>query len=185
MKNIIFISILIKALSKVSEIEFNKEIPFDKNNNEFELTFPEDGALYISVSFNISYLLVLKWSTKDKVVKRDVVSPGLGIVGAFSKGNSNKIILEYKSDSNAKGIIWMNPSTNEIKVDLKQTYQWKYGFTYLNKDIFGERVEQNPLTYSIDKAEKDAILEFKYDSEYKVVKNKFAGTPSNICHGET
>ena len=142
MRNIIFISLLIITLSKVSEIEFNKEIPFDKNNNEFELTFPEDGALYISVTFNISYLLVLKWSTKDKVVKRDVVSPGLGIVGAFSKGNSNKIILEYKSDSNAKGIIWMNPSTNEIKVDLKQTYQWKYGLTYLNKDIFGERVEK-------------------------------------------
>ena len=76
--------------------------------------------------------MVLKWSTKDKVITNDVKSPGLGIVGAFSKGNSNKIILEYKSDSNAKGIIWMNPSINEIKVDLKQAYQWKYGFTYFN-----------------------------------------------------
>ena len=85
MRNIIFISLLIITLSKVSEIEFNKEIPFDKNNNEFELTFPEDGALYISVTFNISYLLVLKWSTKDKVVTRDVESPGLGIVGLFQK----------------------------------------------------------------------------------------------------
>ena len=158
MKNIILISLFIITLSKISEIEFNKEIPFDKNNNEFELTFPEDGALFISVVFNISDLLILKWSTKGIVVTNYVKSPGLGIVGAFSKGYSNNIILEYKSDSNAKGIIWMNPSTNEIKVDLKQTYQWKYGFTYLNKDIFGERVEKNPLTYSIDKAEKDAIL---------------------------
>ena len=184
MRNIIFISLLIITLSKVSEIEFNKEIPFDKNNNEFELTFPEDGSLYISVTFKISDLLVLKWSTKGKVVTNNVKSPGLGIVGAFSKGDSNKIILEYKSDSNATGIIWMNPSTNEIKVDLKQTYQWKYGFTYLSTNIFGEGVEKNPLTYSIDKTEKDTILEFRYDERHTIL-YKYAENPLKVCHGET
>jgi len=93
--------------------------------------------------------LVLKWSTKDKVVKRDVVSPGLGIVGAFSKGNSNKIILEYKSDSNAKGIIWMNPSTNEIKVTLNKIYDFKYDF-YWRWDYKELVVEKVPLIYSIE-----------------------------------
>ena len=41
MKTIIYICLIIAALAKISEIEFGKEIPFDINNNEFELTFNE------------------------------------------------------------------------------------------------------------------------------------------------
>ena len=186
MKNIIFISLIIIALSKESEIEFNKEILFNKSyNNEFEQKFPVEGSLYISIKFNVSNILNLNFIFRNQKIYQKINSPGVGIIMPFEKNYPYKLQLEYNSPSNESGIIWMNPSTNEIKVDLKQTYQWKYSFTYLNKDIFGERVEKNPLTYSIDKAEKDAILEFKYDSKYKVVKNKFAGTPSKICHGET
>ena len=80
---------------------------------------------------------------KDDIYQSIEISPpGKSGFIQFEKGDSVKVKLIYKSSINEKGVIWMNPSTNEIKVDLKQTYQWKYGFTYLNKDIFGERVEK-------------------------------------------
>ena len=53
----------------------------------------------------------------------------------------------------------MNPSINEIKVDLKQKYEWKFNYNYkLAHNI------QYPLVYSIDKAKKDATLMFRYNN---------------------
>ena len=109
MKNIIFISLFIITLSKVNEVEFNKEITFDKNNNEFELKFPEDGSLYISVKFNIPNILNLKILFNNKEVIQQVNSTGIGMIMSFKKDNTYELILEYKTPSNESGIIWMNP----------------------------------------------------------------------------
>ena len=51
----------------------------------------------------------------------------------FEKGITYKIELRYQKDSNEKGIILMYPSTKEIKVNIYQTYEFKYNI----KEAFG------------------------------------------------
>ena len=56
---IIFISLIITAISVIIDVEFGEDIPFDIRNKEFELTFQEAGALFISISFDTPNLLDL------------------------------------------------------------------------------------------------------------------------------
>ena len=179
MKNIILISFLIMTLSKINEIEFGKEMTFDKNNNELELTFPSDGILLIAVKFSTSNIINLKMSFPGIDFNKMLDSSEFATIIPFCKDRSNKITLEYKTNSDEKGKIWLHPSTNEIKVDLNQIYEWKYdikSFFHLSKKY--------QLTYSIDNAEKDAIFEFKYNDKFEVDNNFLSPNPLKICNGE-
>ena len=179
MKTIIYICLIIAALAKISEIEFGKEIPFDINNNEFELTFNEKGALLVAVNFGVSDILNVNMSFKGYNFKNIVKAPGYGIIIPFSPGETNIIKLEYLSPSEEKGTIWIQPTTKEIAVNLDQVYEWKYSIQalYFNTEPF-------VLTYSINNAEKDAILKFNYDNNMKV-KDKEITNPMRLCHGDT
>ena len=179
MKNIILISLLILTISKITEIEFGKEITFDKNNNELELTFPSDGILLIAVKFATSNIVNLKTSFPGIDFNKMLDSSEFATIIPFYKDRSNKITLEYITNSDEKGKIWLHPSTNEIKVDLNQIYEWKYdikSFFHLSKKY--------QLTYSIDNAEKDAIFEFKYNDKFEVDNNFLSPNPLKICNGE-
>jgi hypothetical protein len=179
MKTIIYICLIIAALAKISEIEFGKEIPFDINNNEFELTFNEKGALLVAVNFGVSDILNVNMSFKGYNFKNIVKAPGYGIIIPFSPGETNIIKLEYLSPSEEKGTIWIQPTTKEIVVNLDQVYEWKYSIQalFFNTEPF-------VLTYSINNAEKDAILKFNYDNNMKV-KDKEITNPMRLCHGDT
>ena len=179
MKTIIYICLIIAALAKISEIEFGKEIPFDINNNEFELTFNEKGALLVAVNFGVSDILNVNMSFKGYNFKNIVKAPGYGIIIPFSPGETNIIKLEYLSPSEEKGTIWIQPTTKEIAVNLDQVYEWKYSIQalFFNTEPF-------VLTYSINNAEKDAILKFNYDNNMKV-EDKEITNPMRLCHGDT
>ena len=179
MKNIILISFLIMTLSKINEIEFGKEMTFDKNNNELELTFPSDGILLIAVKFSTSNIVNLKMTFPGIDFNKMLDSSEFATIIPFYKDRSNKITLEYKTNSDEKGKIWLHPSTNEIKVDLNQIYEWKYDI----KSFF-PLSKKYQLTYSIDNAEKDAIFEFKYNDKFEVDNNFLSPNPLKICNGE-
>ena len=185
MKNIIFISLIIIALSKESEIEFNKEILFNKSyNNEFELKFPVEGSLYISIKFNVSNILNLNFIFRNQKIYQKINSPGVGIIMPFEKNYPYKLQLEYKSPSNESGIIWMNPSTNEINANLNQTYEWKFDFRVKQLSVaanFG--AARKPLVYSIDNAEKDVLLEFQYNKKMFIIGDVKPDNPLKVCHG--
>ena len=180
MKKIIFISLLIIVISKLNKVEYAKEISFDQNNNEFTIKFPEDGALFIYVSFGAKDILRLILFFKGYEYQIQVTPPGEAMVIPFTKDFVNKIILEYKSASDKKGTIWMNPSTNEIKVDLNQIYEWKYDFMW-NFIKYVYLFSNSPLIYSIDNAEKDVVLEFKYNNNYKIGYYQNVPNPMQIC----
>ena len=72
----------------------------------------------------------------------------------------------------------MYPSTKEITVVLNQTYEFKYDF----KEYFNHN-KSYQLIYSVDKAERDVILQFKYN-KFIIYKNSITYNPLKICHGE-
>ena len=186
MQKIVIISLLITMISKMIIKDFPKEVSFDKNNNEFELTFSESGVLFISISFeteNTVNLILIFNIDKIGAHTKIVETPGMGCLVPFKKGYTNTIILNYMTSSNAKGKIWMNPSTNEIKVKFDQIYEFKYDFYwYLNFKI--KEFEKARLTYSIDKAEKNVILQFKYNQQQITSFGRFAPNPIEICYRE-
>ena len=189
MRNIIYISLIIIALSKVNKIEFAKEIPFDINNNEFELTFSDNGTLFISVTFEYSYCLNLTIFFKEYKREFKVIPPGISTVVPFVKNYNNKIKLEYNNSClDKKGLIWMNPSTNEIKVNLNQAYEWKYDYFESHTEytqILNSNI--NKLTYSIDNARNNALLKFKYNDRFTTkprITLKIPPNPLKVCHKE-
>ena len=178
---IIFISLIITAISVIIDVEFGEDIPFDIRNKEFELTFQEAGALFISISFDTPNLLDLIVFFRRINFRIPVQPPGLGMVIPFESGATNTIVLQYGNLSNKKGIIWMNPSSKEINVNLNQTYEWKYDFKYTYSETVFFPYE---LKYSIENTEKDAILEFKYNNNFKVKEDLLAPNPLKICQKE-
>ena len=161
---------------KLKEPEFGKEITFYRDyNNAFETTFSEDGSLFIRVDFDTSNLFDIIISSSIDSYTKTIEPPGLLTVIPFKKNEAIEIYLEYKSYSYERGIIWMFPSIKEIKVNLNQLYQLKYDF----KRNCGHQITSY-LTYSIDNAEYNALLEFKYNDNLIIDQNIKAGNPFEI-----
>jgi hypothetical protein len=177
MKTFIFIFLLIITLSKINTQEYGKEIIFDKNIDGIRLNFPEDGAILIYVKVNYSDLVTVDTLRKSKLIQK----PGVGLLDTFESGRNNYVRLTYRDSSNEKGIVWILPSTYEIKVNLNETYQWEYD---IKQSCLDSKKLPYKFTYSIDNAEKDVILQFKYNDKFQIDNGLVADNPLSICHGE-
>ena len=177
MKTFIFIFLLIITLSKINTQEYGKEIIFDKNIDGIRLNFPEDGAILIYVKVNYSDLVTVDTLRKSKLIQK----PGVGLLDTFESGRNNYVRLTYRDSSNEKGIVWILPSTYEIKVNLNETYQWEYD---IKQSCLDSKKLPYKFTYSIDNAEKDVILQFKYNDKFQIDNGLVAANPLSICHGE-
>ena len=177
MKTFIFIFLLIITLSKINTQEYGKEIIFDKNIDGIRLNFPEDGAILIYVKVNYSDLVTVDTLRKSKLIQK----PGVGLLDTFESGRNNYVRLTYRDSSNEKGIVWILPSTYEIKVNLNETYQWEYD---IKQSCLDSKILPYKFTYSIDNAEKDVTLQFKYNDKFQIDNSLVAANPLSICHGE-
>ena len=126
MQKIFFLSLLILACSRLNEVEFNKDLYFDINNNVFEFTSQTTGTLFISVKFRVGYLVRLYIKAGLTSQEVPVYSNGAGYIVDLNKGDDVKLEFKYSKSSNKNGTVWINPSTNEIKVDLNKIYKWKF-----------------------------------------------------------
>ena len=137
MQKIFFLSLLILACSRLNEVEFNKDLYFDINNNIFEFTSRTTGTLFISVKFRVGNLVRLKVSYGINSEEMSVEKNGLGVIVDLNKGDEVKLEFKYSKSSNKNGTVWINPSTNEIKVDLNKIYKWKFDVSKLiyNRDM--------------------------------------------------
>ena len=92
----------------------------------------------------------------------DIESPGDKFISSLSKGYTYTIELRYYNpNSDAKGLIWVNPSNNEIKVNLTKKYEWKFDYAKISG-------EETKLIYAIDNSEKKVTFNFKYNSKMKL-----------------
>ena len=82
----------------------------------------------------------------------------------------------YNPNSDAKGLIWVNPSNNEIKVNLTKKYEWKF-------DYAGVSGAETKLIYAIDNSEKKVTFNFKYNSKMKLYDGSTVQNPFEVCHG--
>ena len=182
MKESIIIYLLIISLSLKNALDFGKDNSiFFLNHISYEYTFNEDSCLFIQVRYQKSNILKLDLKTYDDSLSQSLaISPRVLTIIPFKKDIPVKISLSFiKKENNycEQVLIWMNPSTQEIKLNMLQSYRWKYNCMVTN--IVDKIYE---LTYSINKAEKDAILELSYNENMKIDEDYFAPNPFRIIH---
>jgi hypothetical protein len=171
MKSIILISLFLIISSKTNGFNFGEEVPFDKDNKYFSFTAQQSGALFIHILFEGSSQVKLSIQNSGRNINSNFNKPGTTLIYEISQGDcSISIICENEEE---KGKFWLNPSWNEIKVDLSKMYQWKFDY----KSIIG--LESN-LIYSIENADKNVTLKFKYNKNF----NKDLPNPFKVCRGE-
>ena len=180
MKNIILISLILLITSKYTMIEFGKDTLFDKDNTEFEFTFENSGILLIYVtsdsSNNIKFYL---FEDEHQIIINPIVKPGFGSMIRVNNTYSYKIKFEYTNpNSNDKGIIWINPLYNKIKVNLNETYIGKFDLQSINTG-------EDKLIYVVNNAEKTVTFKFNY-SEKMIIDSKEIQiyNPFEICGRE-
>lgn len=169
MKRLIIISLFILISSKLDVVEYGKELPFENGKN-FYFTAEKDETIFIKMLYDgpnkVNYKVEYSGEIKGYFSK-----PGHVIIQEVLKGTYFNV--SFNSDTNEKGTILINPSWNELKVDLNKMYQWTIGYSGLHK------LESN-LIYAIDKADKKVTFKFTYD---KKSKNELPN-PFRVCHGE-
>jgi len=160
MKKLILISLVFLVASKV--IEFGTETPYDSSNSEFTFSYTGNGAIFVYASGSTVNSLTLKISAENTDGKTSINRPGEGLL--ISPNSSNNFKLKFLGvNSNDKGTIWVNPSTNELTVDLNKKYEGKFpiGVQYGINEVY-------KLTNKIKNAEKDATFKFNYNNKIKI-----------------
>ena len=134
--------------------------------------------LLIWAKYPIRGAVSLKISYPKVRMEKSLQPKGILRMFPFEKGITYKIELKYRKGANEKGIIWIYPSTREIKVDIYQTYEFNYNI----RENLGNRLEKYQLTYSINSVDKDTKLKFKYNENFTYEDDKIATNPLKICH---
>lgn len=193
MQKLFFISIILLVSS--ASIEFGKETPFDtKTNHYFEFINQDKGFVFVYIScekYNDSNLFGIISTTNGYTSYGSFKGPTQGILlYSATQKNYNIYLMKdnhmygidtFKDNEIASGTIWVNPSTNELPVDLSKRYERKI---YVITAIF-EDTQLPKLTYAINNAEKDCTFIFKYnetiDIEGEILSNPFEICQGNIC----
>ena len=114
MKSLIHISLLIIAITKINSLDiigslyYGKDIIFDRNHNRFETHFLKEGALFIGAKFPIESVVTLRIAFPEREIFVPVTPKGIGKLLPVKTGLIYIIELQFDSDSNERGILWMN-----------------------------------------------------------------------------
>ena len=91
MQKIILLSLFFLTCSKLNTIEFDKEIPFDRNNNVFEFPTQSDGSLFLSITFPASGILSLQFDGCGPSTSSRIEGPGEGLILSYMSGMTCKL----------------------------------------------------------------------------------------------
>ena len=179
MRKLLFISLFFLVFS---EIEFGKESPYS-TEKEFVLQFEYkgNGPVFIYVTCKTNNILEIAYQVGGYTGSHSINKPGDGIVIDPSSGKDYNIVwYNLKENLKDSGNIWVNPSTNEIEVNLNKKYEIKFPFVVSSITPDQEGLYQ--LVYVVKNAEKDATFKFQYSNTVEHISGKIPN-PFQICHG--
>ena len=174
MRSFILLALFLLISSKTNDIDYYKEINFDKDTKEFKFILSKTGMVFFHVVYDGSSQVEFKISNDEEtsVSKSSFTKPGHSYITSLSKGITYTLTITCPSGS--KGTFIMNPEWNEVNVDLSKMYQWKFDISGLTGD------ESAKLIYSIDNADKDVTFKFEYNKKLR----DDLPNPFEVCHGE-
>ena len=169
MKSLIIISLFLLISSKLEEIEFGKDLLFE-NGKSFSFTAEKDGYVFIKILYDGPNRVNYTQQIGGIQSKGFFSEPGISEISKISKGSLFKIT--FNLEPNEKGKFWINPSWNELKVDLNRTYEWPIEYGSISK-------LETSLTYTVDNAVQKAKFDFTYEKKSRKLPNPF-----RVCHGQ-
>ena len=185
MMSLIFILTLISSKEMTSNLEYGVDIPFKIDRFYSKINFNYEGSLedpiiiyaepdYDDFVFTYNPKSAIYYTTKTMSKKGN---------GLIVKAGSNDIGIEvhYLNRTTGTGKFWINPSKNELKIDLSK----KYGKMI---PIYSNYINaENAITYDITNLKRDYTIIFKYQKEMKInytyynISNPFVVCRKNEC----
>lgn len=176
-KNLILILLIVSIATKTTNIEFDVNQPFDKNNHVFTFNNEAKKIAYYLVKINSRTILQYEYECT-----------GLGKQSGTTTGQPNFIIKLQKGECSIniyssswvfklKGTIFIHPLDREINVDFEAG---KYELARLVN--FDE--EFPPIVFSVSNLNKDTEVHFSYSKNTMISKNDkkfYLKNPYEIC----
>ena len=179
MQNFLLFSLFFLVSS--ATIEFGKETSYSPDNGAFEFTYDGNGAVLIYVTCGSSNNMMLSYSYgRYNSGSTSINKPGEGLIlDPTSESNYKLILTNPRQES---GVIWVNPETNEIEVDLSKKYEIKIPF--IKEHIYQSQDRLSQITYAIKNAAKDITFKFEYTEKVDAFGDELTSpNPFEICHG--
>ena len=163
MQKFVLTCLILLVVSK--EIQFAQETPHDITNNQFEITKPNSNFIFAYVTCQTSNNLNVDYVCGNSGTGSiGINKPGEGFLIQSQKQKVTITISHSLADLKDSGVIWVNPESNEINVDLNKKYEIKIPIIYDHNDLDNYIPK---LTYVINKAEKDVTFKFNYEEKVK------------------
>ena len=179
MISLFFIFTLISSKEMTSNLEYGVDIPFKIDTYYTTINFNYEGSLedpiiiYVQPDYDDLVFVYHPESARYSTM----VLPKKGD-GLIVKANSNDIDIQfhYLNRTTGTGKFWINPSKNELKIDLSK----KYGKMI---PILGNYFDaENAITYDISNLKRDYTIIFKYQKEMKINYNYYnVSNPFVVC----
>ena len=116
MRKLLLISLFFLASS--ATLEYAKETSYDsETNKQFEFTYSGSGYVFIYVSCGTVNNMDVHYSAGSSLTgSTSCNKPGVGLL--LSPTTETNYDIALKGNKKDRGTIWVNPSTNELAVDL-------------------------------------------------------------------
>ena len=161
-------------------VEFGKETAYAQDNYVLEFSAPSNDLIFIYVSWETVNNLDIYIRGGGGSLTTFCNKPGEGILyNSYTAGTYNFGFSNSDASKKDNGTFWMNPSTNELGVDLNKKYEGKFPIIL---DSGNEKDALAQLTYTINNAEKDITFKFNYNSKVEITGYETTvSSPFEVC----
>ena len=154
-----------------SGIQFDVDVPFDKQNNEFSFDYTEDNAYFfimIETGDILKYEVIC--TSQDTISGDVVVSVGANFfIKALNAGSCNIKFIQNSSVLKMSGTFAVHPMKNEIQVNSNPTQNYDIDLSYGNCKV-GDVVLSNPFKVCQENDCKENIKSYSIEKgkNYKI-----------------
>ncbi len=164
-----------------SGIQFDVDVPFDKQNNEFSFDYTEDNAYFFIMIETGDILKYEVICTSQDTISGDVVGSVRAnfFIKALNVGSCNIKFIQNSSALKMSGTFAVHPMKNEIQVNFEKIKKFTIGNSITIED---ENCPQ--LTFSISNPTQNYDIDLSYDNcnvDGVVLSNPFKVCQENDC----
>ena len=164
-----------------SGIQFDVDVPFDKQNNEFSFDYTEDNAYFFIMIETGDILEYEVICTSQDTISGDVVGSvdANFFIKALNAGSCNIKFIQNSSALKMSGTFFVHPMKYEIQVSLGNNNKYSIGYLVSTED---ENCPQ--LTFSISNPTQNYDIDLSYGNckvDGVVLSNPYKVCQENDC----
>ena len=163
-----------------SGIQFDVDVPFDKQNNEFSFDYTEDNAYFfimIETDDMFNYEVIC---TSQDTISGNVLGSTNFFIKALNAGSCNIKFIEKSSIFDMSGTFFVHPMKNEIEINFEKIKKYSIYDSVTTED---ENCPQ--LTFAVSNPTQNYDIDLSYKENTKIdetiLSNPFKVCQENNC----